>query len=231
MSVMRSWLCVAALVATATTTVALAGCGGRLVPERRLLPDGAVAPEYEDGGADGETAGERAASDAATDACSELPAPRCVPTSTCGQMYLYYGEGLVEGSFHFETVDVPCQSPPTVVQQWLNGEWVVLPSLPNEAIPGTTSPDTYIIGSQYPYKSPQEGATVGSLQAIRGCTVSGACTTCDPPTSIKVLQCGACLPQKCETGKYLDENCQCERGVCPCARDEYPVCMTPKTQC
>ncbi len=202
---MRSWLCTACIVG-ATASV---GCGGRLVPDRRLLPDGAVAPKLAtspDGGSDD---GGATANDAGMDACAEIPAPLCAPTATCGQMFIRPGEGLREGYFRFETVDVPCRSPATVVQQRINGAWVQLLSLPDEWIPNTPSADTYILGSQFPLTTPQEGATVGSLQAIRGCTIAGACTSCDPPTELTVLQCGACLPKNCQAGKYLDEDCQC----------------------
>jgi hypothetical protein len=240
---MRRWLWVAS-VASVAVAAGLVGCGGKLVPERSLIRDAEAPPLHDagveagpsDGGADADDADDGQVDsnppDAPPpDACAEMAPPRCVPTATCGSMYLLKGEGLEQGYFYFETVDVPCQTPATIVQQLINGAWVTLPSLANKYIPNETSTDTYIVGSQFPFSSPQEGATVGSIQAIRGCLTTGACTVCDPPQNITVLQCGACLPKNCGPGLFLDVDCRCVTDICPCPLDTYPACVTPSYQC
>jgi hypothetical protein len=194
------------VVFLAAGTVALSvGCGGRLL-ELESAERGRDASA--EGGAGDDGGLEAALGDDAGDACANLPAPQCTITATCGAMYLQRGEGYDQGYFNFETAFVQCPALPTIVQQRINGGWKQLASL--AAGPYMPSPNTYILGSQFPLSLPEQGTTIGSVQSLRACTLSpNGCLTCDPPQSITVLSCGACPPIDCGPMRFLDEDCAC----------------------
>ena len=243
-------LAISFLLTAATTSLA---CGGRLLelgdPNARRdagvdgsVPDDAGADAGYDAGFDagydaGQDSGKTLVPDeegGSVDPCRDLPPPQCTPTATCGGMFVEEGEGsygTVKGYFNFDTIYMSCPALPTIVQQEINGEWVQLLSLESTTNPGTPSPNTYIIGREYPLSSPQEGAQVGSVQSIRACTAAGQCLVCDPPQSVTVLDCGACSPINCGSGKFVDVSCKCVTDLCPCPIQTFPNCTIPAYQC
>jgi hypothetical protein len=164
------------------------------------------------------------------------PAPGCVASSGCNSTYIPPSDNAATngwvGYYTFQTVDVSCQSPPTTIQQWMNGSWVSLePWLPavGDAPASGTTYRSFDLGSPQGAVAIPIGPLGGTIQQVRACVTtnvitSGACdspmgvtpvTVCDAPSSITIAACLTCTPAPCREGFMSVGGCECAPSVPP----------------
>ncbi|MDP9001123.1 MAG: hypothetical protein M3O46_13560 [Myxococcota bacterium] len=148
-------------------------------------------------------------------------APGCSASSTCSEEYFPAGYGPPTGYYKVETISVACQSPPSTVEQFVNGAWRSLVGFTPNASYGIINPNVFVIGTPVN----QSGAAAGSVQTIRTCAASAAGTTCDLPVAVTIANC--CVQLTCDgnCGNLSDE-CGGTLNCVPC-----DPCNSPEDCC